>query len=86
MKIIKEKRSDIPGHLYRIVVISKIKNNTHRRFMLIATTPLFLIFNCLAILPIMSLAFICNNVALFDTIIKRWNTPLEQKEENNVRP
>ena len=77
MKIIKEKRSDVPGYLYRIVAISKIKNNTYRRFMLIATMPLFLIFNCLAMLPIVSLAFIFNNIALFETIIKRWNNPLE---------
>ncbi|MCK5014286.1 MAG: hypothetical protein KAS66_10740 [Candidatus Omnitrophica bacterium] len=77
MKIIKEKRNDTPGHLYRFVAISKIKNNTRRRFMLIATMPLFLIFNCLAMLPIISLTFIFNNIALFDTIIKRWNNPLE---------
>lgn len=77
MKIIKEKRSDIPGHLYRFVSISKIKNNAHRRFMLIATMPLFLIFNCLAVLPIISLTFIFNNIALFETIRKRWNNPLE---------
>lgn len=76
-KIIKEKRNDVPGYLYRIVAISKIKNNTHRRLMLIATMPLFLIFNCLAMLPIVSLAFIFNNIALFETIIKRWNNPLE---------
>ena len=79
MKIIKEKRNDVPGYLYRFVAISKIRDNTHRRFMLIATMPLFLIFNCLAVLPIISLAFIFNNIALFETIIKRWNNPLEQK-------
>ena len=77
MKVIKEKRNDMPGYFYRFVTISKIKNNIHRRFMLIATMPLFLIFNCLAMLPIISLAFIFNNVALFETIIKRWNNPME---------
>lgn len=80
MKVIKEKRHDVPGFLYRFVTISKIQNNIGRRITLIATLPFFMIFNCLAILPMLAVAFVFNNIALFDTVIIRWNKPLDDSE------
>ena len=81
MKIIKEKRKDIPGFVYRFVAISKIKNNAKRRIALILSFPGFLLFNCLAMLPIIATAFVFNNILLFETIIKRWNKPFVDKEK-----
>ena len=80
VKIIKEKRKDTAGFIYRFVCISKIKNNTLRRLALISTLPLFFLFNCLAMLPIVAVAFIFNNITLFETIIKRWNKPMDKEE------
>jgi len=79
MKIIREKRTDIPGILFRFVSISEIQNNTMRRFALIATAPVFFSFNCIAIIPTIAVTFLYNNIALFRTIGRCWNQPIEKK-------
>ena len=81
VKIIKENREDMPGFTYRFVGISKIKSNTYRRLALILTMPVFFSFNCLAVVPLIVISCILNNILLFETLMKRWNHPVGGKNE-----
>jgi|GEM_PF-6019081 len=65
---------------YHFTCIGKIQNNFRRRLALALTFPIFFIFNCLSVLPIVALTFLMNNIVLFDTLISRWKKPMEVKE------
>lgn len=81
MEIVKEKRTDLKGFVYKFVAVSKIKNDTLRRLALLVTFPAFLLFNCLATIPVIVMAFILNNIILFKTIIYRWNNPYKEGDD-----
>jgi hypothetical protein len=83
--IIKERRKDVPGYMYRFVGISSIQNDYIRRTVLIAMFPVFFTFNCIAVIPLIALSFIGNNVKLFETVAKRWKEP-KTTDESEVAP
>lgn len=77
MEVIREKRTDGKGYLYRFPGISRIQNDTKRRLVLALSFPIFFVFNCLAVIPIIALSFIQNNIQLVDITIERWKKPME---------